>query len=414
MLYPKKFSTSEELFTWLRSTEGGNLFVRDEETSPYAVIYYKKKMSNMKLDHVLGSRSVVWDKAANKSVFVAPAHGKTLTGDVGEFVAEEFVDGVMVNMFYSPALSSWLLATRTQLGATNHFYGNRPFSELFWETFKAVGLTQEDLSTDATYSWVLQHPEERVVVAPPYGIPRLSLVQVSGTVSEKLAALHPTRYTLATLKNVKEFVTAEGKKRGAQWQGVVLKTPAGERYRLRSTEYNEARQLRGNQAKRPFLWLERWSAGRLIAYLRLFPEEQCDADVVVNRFKACTQELHELYMKVYRKKELPLGQAPQKYRKLLWDAHKAGKGAYFPELRKFMNEQDTARKLWLVNYEVRYATAPAPAPAPAPAAVDDNAVDATPAAAVDDSLSATSDDNALSTAPVADTVDATPAADDSL
>jgi hypothetical protein len=64
-------------------------------------------------------------------------------------------------------------------------------------------------------------------------------------------------------------------------------------------------------------------------------------------------------MSVYRKKELPLGQAPQKYRKLLWDAHQANKGAYFPHLRQFMNEQDTARKLWLVNYATRYESAAA-------------------------------------------------------
>ena len=74
----------------------------------------------------------------------------------------------------------------------------------------------------------------------------------------------------------------------------------------------------------------------------------------MGRFKDITQEAHELYLKVYREKALPLGQAPQKYRKLLWDAHKAGAGAYFPALRTFMNNQDTARKLWLVNYELRY------------------------------------------------------------
>jgi hypothetical protein len=82
-----------------------------------------------------------------------------------------------------------------------------------------------------------------------------------------------------------------------------------------------------------------------------------------------------LYLKVYREKVLPLGEAPQKYRKLLWDAHKAGKGAYFPNLRSFMNEQDTARKLWLVNYEVRYPLTPAPT-------IDASPLSATEAAAI--------------------------------
>jgi hypothetical protein len=223
---------------------------------------------------------------------------------------------------------------------------------------------------------VLQHPEERIVVAPIYGIPTLTLVQ--GPLTDKFKVFAPKTYDLKTLEDVKEFVTAEGRRLGSQWQGVCLRTDGGVgysqeasapqamrysqeasasqaiRYKLRTNEYDEARHLRGNQAKRTYTWLERWSQGRLGTYLRLYPEEQCDADAVIANFKACTQELHDLYMKVYRAKELPLGQAPQKYRKLLWDAHQAGKGAYFPHLRQFMNEQDTARKLWLVNYSQRY------------------------------------------------------------
>ena len=147
----------------------------------------------------------------------------------------------------------------------------------------------------------------------------------------------------------------QGRRLGAQFQGVCLKTADGKRYKLRTNEYDEARHLRGNQAKRPYLWLERWSEGRLPQYLRLYPEEACDAETVVNRFKDATEELHRLYLQVYRQKSMPLGEAPQKYRKLLWDLHKAGGGAYFPNARNFMNTQETARKLWVVNYEERFA-----------------------------------------------------------
>jgi hypothetical protein len=161
---------------------------------------------------------------------------------------------------------------------------------------------------------------------------------------------------LKSLEDVKEFVYSQGKRLGAQFQGVCLTTRDGKRYKLRTNEYDEARHLRGNQAKRPYLWLERWSEGRLATYLRLYPEEACDAETVVNRFKDATQELHSLYMQVYRQKAMPLGQAPQKYRKLLWDLHRAGGGAYFPNARDFMNKQETARKLWVVNYEERFGS----------------------------------------------------------
>ena len=91
--------------------------------------------------------------------------------------------------------------------------------------------------------------------------------------------------------------------------------------------------------------------------MRLYPEEKCDAETLINGFKDATQELHTLYLRIYRSKEMPLGEAPRKYRKLLWDLHQSGGGAYFPNVRTFMNEQDTARKLWLLNYEERYGSA---------------------------------------------------------
>ena len=360
-MFSNTFNTSDELFAWLRSDAGGRLLVRDDEVCNYAIIYYNKETSNMSLPHVPLCRSVIWNKVTNQPAMMAPARGRkflqAVTDGVGsngvtDFLVEEFVDGVMINMFYDPIGLEWRLATRTQLDATGSFFGKRSFAELFWETFFAKGLTKDDLDVASTYSWVLQHPEERIVVAPIYGIPTLTLVQ--GPLTDKFKVFAPKTYDLKTLEDVKEFVTAEGRRLGSQWQGVCLRTQEGVRYKLRTNEYDEARHLRGNQAKRTYTWLERWSQGRLGTYLRLYPEEQCDADAVIANFKACTQELHDLYMKVYRAKELPLGQAPQKYRKLLWDAHQAGKGAYFPHLRQFMNEQDTARKLWLVNYSQRY------------------------------------------------------------
>jgi hypothetical protein len=145
-----------------------------------------------------------------------------------------------------------------------------------------------------------------------------------------------------------------GKRHGYKWQGFVLKTADGARYKIRSREYNSARTLRGNQANRRFTWLERWSAGKLTEYLKVYPEEQHDAQAVVTAFKLATQEAYNWYQQVYRNRTVPLGQAPRKYRKLLWDAHAAGKGAFFANLRDFMNGLDIARKLWIVNFDARF------------------------------------------------------------
>jgi hypothetical protein len=375
------YPTSEALFTHLR--DSARLQIRTERSAgvdaarPLALIFYDKETSDMASPLASIFRSVVWNMYTNRPVCVAPMRGVELDPSAADvpFVAEDFVDGVMINQFWDG--ERWRLASRTQFDATGTFYGKTPFADLFMETFTASGATVDGLDKALCYSWVLQHPKERVVVAAPYGVPRIFLAEVSriaadGSVSilsvaERRAALPvagsagdkmmPVVHDLATLVAVRDRVVAWGRRLGAAWQGIVVKTADGTRYKLRSEQYNEARQLRGNHAKLAYLWLERWSENKINQYLRLYPEEQHDAEQVINRFKACTQEVHDVYQAIYKRREYPLGRASRKYRKLIWEMRQAGVKGFFADIRAFMNKQDVARKLWLVNYEEHYGPA---------------------------------------------------------
>lgn len=376
-----RYPTSDDLFDYLRSPEGGSLSIRTDKMTPenpYAIIFYEKAKSDMTHPHIVAFRSVIWNVNTNRPVCAGPPRGLKFSSaidanvDIRTSIVEDFADGIMINMFHDGR--DWVLATRTQMGAEGRFYGTRSFSELFWETFALANLTKTvHLNPAYTYSWVLQHPEERIVVAPEYGLPRLYLIDVKTAytlhavavedIPNALLGLRPQNHVdLKTLEDVAERVAAWGKRYGAKWQGLSILAADGTRYKIRSNEYEEARHLRGNQPKRPFTWLERWGEGKLAQYIRLYPEERNDAESIVARFKTCTQELYDMYQKVYRERAFPLREAPQKYRKLLWDCHKENAGAYFPNTRAFMNKQDTARKLWLCNYEIRYGNSNAPEP----------------------------------------------------
>lgn len=376
-----RFPTSEALFAYLRSEEGGRLIVRDDHLTadlPLTIIFYDKKKSDMTNPLARAFRSVVWNALTNRPVASGPHRGLALPAEIaGAFTVEEFIDGVMLNQWWNG--EAWQVSTRTQLDAGGSFYGKRPFATLFTEAFAAAGLREADhLDKSVVYSWVLQHPEERIVVAPAYGVPKLWLVErctfdAAGNrliltaplpADSPLAAHLPQKFDLHTVADIQARVSANGRRLGNGWQGIVVKMAGtGVRYKLRSVQYNAARMLRGNQAKLQYLWLERWSEGKgaLTNYLKVYPEEEHAANEVVAAFKAATQEFHDTYLKVYKHRTLKLGDAPIKYRKLIWEARQANVGTYFPNLRDFMNGQDIPRKLWLVNFEKRYAAA-APAP----------------------------------------------------
>ena len=397
----ERFTTFEALKAWFATEEGGRLTVRDSDSDGLVLIHYDKETTNMSAPHVDYFRSVIWNKVTNTPACVGPCRGSKfskateelitekfvtlshressdlLSSTAGEFVVEEFIDGVMINMFWSADTSEWHLATRTQIGAHCRYYSaDTHFDELFWATFKDSGLTTDVLDKSQCYSWVLQHPKERIVVEPAYGIPRIYLVEISqiaadgghqvfdlATQPEPLKRFLPLRYALGSLEAVKEHVTIWGRRLGHQYQGVVLKSGGGaKRWKLRTNAYDEARHLRGNCPNRGYRWLELWSESKLGKYLRLYPEEDAEANILIGRYKDLTSELHRRYMEIYRDRRYPLGAAPHKFRKLLWELHQAGNGSYFPNVRDFMNLQDTARKLWLLNYEVRYGADHNPAP----------------------------------------------------
>lgn len=369
------YTTSEAFYAFLKSEEGGALQILSASNVPevpLSIIRYVKDKSDFTKEHVGAFRSVVWDDMTNRPVCVAPFRS-VKSEEVDPFledptpVVEEFVDGTMINMFWYK--HGWVLTTRSNLGATNSFYGSRSYASLFWEAMTASNIQLNILDKAYCYSWVLQHPEERIVVAAPYGIPRIRLVGISSitedgsvilhgndiTLAKELVGLLPEKYPLRSFQECKDRVAAWGKRFGAAWQGLVVKSGLN-RWKFRSSQYTEARALRGNQAKREYLWLEHWGKGTLFKYLNIYKEEEVPATHIVANLKAETQRIYDTYIDVYFNRKYPLGQAPAKYRKFLWDLHQAKVGKFFGNTAKFVNGCETKRLLWLLNFDRRFGS----------------------------------------------------------
>ena len=371
------YPTWAGLSAYLTSADGGSLRVDDHSTSmsPFALIRYTKGHSNMTLAHVRAFRSVVWNTLENRPVSVTSfkSHdGETLPDDqpIGTYEIEEFMDGVMIGMFWDKYNNMWRIHTRSTLDAQcRYFSQTTTFSTMFSEAIGAHRETMEkSLNANTSYTWILQHPMNRIVVPVP--IPRAFCVQAvtiannnEVTVSAVPAAAFPVSKVVlhsASWDLMRTTVVEWSRHFGHSIQGMVAKS-GFDRYKIRTPAYNTTRRRRGNSARRDFLWLSEWRSGTLPAYISLFPEERSMANMTIARWKQATNEVYQWYVSVFKARNTHKQQIPPKYRPLVYGIHTlymntlkpAGKSVDWRTCLSFMNERDTAQMLFVINWDMR-------------------------------------------------------------
>ena len=409
------YPTWEALKTYLSSEEGGKLSVYEVHGTHMAMIRYVKGVSDMSKPHVGAFRSVVWDVEANRPLSVtafksAPGEGLPPFTTDSNIVLEEFVDGVMIGQFWDGA--KWRIHTRSMLDARCRYFSTRSFADLFAEV--APSDLEERLEKGVSYTWILQHPENRIVcpvrprlvLVAAYRIDSLEVVpgpegvqvphryytksdapvgrmhvapmlEVVGMVNRDEHDLENAQHADSGYMPIDMMgvISMIASMRGSvRYQGVVIKTADPfKRWKIRSQVYNYVRKMRGNTARRDFLWMDLWSRGALEEYLKFFPEERTLADSIINRWKNITQTVYNLYIDAFKARTLDRSQIPNKFKPLVYGLHNLYMTGLKPMRKpldwracvKWMNERDTAQKIFVLNWDLRQERAALPLePAP--------------------------------------------------
>ena len=367
----ERFPTTEALFTYLRSLEGGSLKV--VERSNNAIIRYEKGTSDFKMSHVKAFRSVVWNKETHRPVSVTPfksIEGESIPTDlITNYSIETFVDGILIGTYWNG--TAWKMHTRSMLEANCRYYSQRTFRDLFEQIIPAH--FYEVLDKTVCYSWILQHPENRIVCnirSPRVFLVGANRIQTDGTV---------VPLTRSELTHVEEYLPREHifssweamKARLLEWndryqhnvQGFVIReVSTGIRWKLRTESYNKVRLMRDNTPRLDYIWLTQWKAHTFLVYLKIFPEEKRQADLILNRWKTVTTELFQLYTAKFKARSAP--EVPPKFRSILQAMHQHyynvlkpdGKTLTFREAVDWMNQRDIPQMLYLINYDLRPTT----------------------------------------------------------
>ena len=353
------YKTWPDLKAWLEASEP-SVEILEFEGSPYVILKSGKDIpanSPAQTEAAIAEdsvseaaqlcRSVVWNTQTNRACCVAPfAARRDQKIPLGEALRmEDFVEGVMINVFRVKGDADTHVTTRSRLDADGTFYSERTFRELFEEAMESKRVCLDDIESvmgspdsqdgvAATFvSLVLAHPEHRVVrsveQANFWAVYR-GVVKTDGSVdfyTEDLPATwRPKTYSLtfkpaewSELKTKFEEIKAS---KPWYWQGIVVHMGL-QRWRFRNADHDRVRRdLRGTESN-PFGRFLRLRANKKVQeYLRVYPEDSDAFQGFEEEYRASTRTLYSWYCRCHKEHMLAFKDLPKTVQPLVFGLHK--------------------------------------------------------------------------------------------
>jgi hypothetical protein len=384
----------------------------------YQIIKYEKLGMTYDMYNAIGIfRSIVLDDTGRVVAFSPPKSlypneavidniNKNYIGKSdgsNEWHVEEFVEGTMINMFFQPNEEQegggvWELATKSTVGAKVSFFANfnksgkqesvpitinDTFRHMFLDACNKIGFEFDTLPKDYMYSFVLQHPRNRIVspikkasiyVTAVYKVNQDTLevtdITYSNTIDwNSLNVKKPQMYQIdlnnvENTSNIVEYFKNKYTTMNSPYYivGLMFRNQlTGERVKFRNASYEMVKSLRGNQPKLQYQYLALRQEGKVGEYLKYFPEHKKEFQIFRNQLHAYTKNLHQNYVECYVKKTKPLNEYPKHFRTHMFSLHQI----YLNELREqklpltiqraieYINTQHPAKQMYTLNFTMR-------------------------------------------------------------
>ena len=310
-----------------------NLFLKENTDLGLYLLKYLKPYSDMEKSDVQKCRGIIVNKENNNIICVPPVKSISLEKFSDSYdtwdnvVVEEFIDGTMINYFYYN--NQWIMSTRSKIGAQCKWYSDKTFCQMFQDATENLDL--EKLNKNYFYTFVLQHPENRIVTK--YDTPNIVLVSI-GKVNDdntfEYLNIHdksnldldvqlPKVFTFNNIVEIHDKVNTLDYMN----QGYVLKINNGMiRSKIRNEKYNYVKTLKGNGNNLKHLFFELYQNNSDPTYLDFFPEHSKLFSEYEKEFLALVKNVFYSY-KAYHvdKKVKDINHIPYKHRPLCYELH---------------------------------------------------------------------------------------------
>lgn len=326
----------------LLKTKYGLQIIEDEDL---IIVKYNKKYSKMDEPLVRECRSIILDKKFNivcfsppKSININEFNG-LIQNWKREVIVQPFLDGTMINCFHYN--NQWYTSTRSSVNGKTSYYSNQSFNILFKQSLLYHRMDMVDFDKRYCYSFVLNHPDNRIVTTNHY--PTITLVYVykiraGGKIIDSLP-IGDFNYDFKLVNILRNFNSyqeienyikeLEFKKREDIIQGFFFRYK-NYHSKIRHPMYNEIKLLRGNNPDLLYSYLNIEKKRKIKKFLHYYPEYTSDFKKFKNIINYSISDIYKYYHKTFIKKNMSIKDIPKIYRHHCLELHEHYKYKLIP------------------------------------------------------------------------------------
>ena len=294
--------------------------------------------------------------------------------NIHDVIVEQFIEGTMMNVFWDFEFEVWEFSTKTNIGGNSTFFNEKTFRVLFEEVKEYVKLDLNKLDKNVCYSFVFQHPENRIV--SKFNQINLFLIEAYKITTDTIEILD-TRELLKTeaFNNTRVFCPMiydnnnsyeelynfyTNKNLNYKLMGVIIRDKSTNiRTKIRNPCYEMVRRLRGNNPKLHYHYYTLLKENMIQLFLTYYPEYKDDFFSFERKDKLFNETLYKNYVSCYIKKEKQLNEYPKNYKTHMYKIHQIYKDFLQSKkssvdlniIKKYTIKLDIKLYLWSVNYD---------------------------------------------------------------
>ena len=358
---PEEYADLAKLVTDKVYAEDKHIIVKQMDHL-YVLKYNKSKLTTENVNTLGLFRSIIINE---KGKIISFAPQKSLDFDIfsqsnkyEDCFVQHFPEGTMINVFFDTYIDDWQISTRSTIGAKCNFNmdSNITYRYMFLDAMNHIGLEFEDLDKNCCYSFVLQHPKNRIVV--PIKEPAIILTNrykiENNEVFNNNSFNNPTKFNTLKMHNIddnnfKSSVKYTGnnwndlithffsENLSYQFQGIMIWNNKGQRTKIRNSNYEKIKHLKGNSPKLQYQYYHLRQNNAVGEFLKYYPEYRKEFSDFRRELHKWTSQLYQNYIKCFIKKEKPLGDFPYNFKTHMYKIHEI----YLNDLKlegKFVNK----------------------------------------------------------------------------